>query len=69
MDALREAGASVVLFVPPLHSPLKGRTNLRDHRKMLIIDGALETRWLWSGGRNLASEYFEGSPASRLGTT
>ena len=59
---LRAAGASVVLFVPPLHSPLKGRTNLRDHRKMLIIDGATEARRLWSGGRNLASEYFEGEP-------
>jgi len=62
LDALREAGASVVLFVPPLHSPLKGRTNLRDHRKMLIVDGALDSRWLWSGGRNLAAEYFDGEP-------
>jgi cardiolipin synthase len=62
LKPLREAGASVALFVPPLHSPLKGRTNLRDHRKMLIIDGASEARRLWSGGRNLASEYFEGEP-------
>jgi cardiolipin synthase len=62
LDALRAAGAGVVLFVPPLHSPLKGRTNLRDHRKMVIVDAALESRWLWSGGRNLASEYFEGTP-------
>ena len=62
LKPLRAAGASVVLFVPPLHSPLKGRTNLRDHRKMLIVDGATETRRLWSGGRNLASEYFEGEP-------
>ena len=62
LKPLRAAGAGVVLFVPPLHSPLKGRTNLRDHRKMLIIDGAGESRRLWSGGRNLASEYFEGEP-------
>jgi cardiolipin synthase len=62
LKPLRAAGAKVVLFVPPLHSPLKGRTNLRDHRKMLIIDGAGESRRLWSGGRNLASEYFEGEP-------
>ncbi len=62
LDALRESGASVVLFVPPLHSPLKGRTNLRDHRKMLIVDAASASRHLWSGGRNLASEYFEGEP-------
>lgn len=57
---LRAAGVQVTLFVPPLHSPLKGRTNLRDHRKMLIADAAFETRRLWCGGRNLASEYFEG---------
>jgi cardiolipin synthase len=62
LEPLKAAGVSVVLFVPPLHSPLKGRTNLRDHRKMLIIDGASSTPRLWSGGRNLASEYFEGEP-------
>ena len=62
LQALKEAGASVVLFVPPLHSPLKGRTNLRDHRKMLIVDAAGAAPRLWSGGRNLASEYFEGEP-------
>ena len=57
---LRAAGAQVTLFVPPLHSPLKGRTNLRDHRKMLVADAGLPTRRLWCGGRNLACEYFEG---------
>lgn len=62
LKPLKAAGANVVLFVPPLHSPLKGRTNLRNHRKMLIVDGALDTRRLWCGGRNLASEYFEGTP-------
>jgi cardiolipin synthase len=62
LEPLRAAGAQVTLFVPPLHSPLKGRTNLRDHRKMLIVDAALPTCRLWSGGRNLASEYFVGEP-------
>jgi cardiolipin synthase len=52
----------VVLFVPPLHSPLKGRTNLRDHRKMLIADAGHAQARLWCGGRNLAAEYFEGHP-------
>ena len=28
-----QSGGEFVLFVPPLRSPLKGRTNLRDHRK------------------------------------
>ncbi len=59
---LRAAGVEIVLFVPPLHSPLKGRTNLRNHRKMLIADAAFESRRLWCGGRNLAGEYFEGAP-------
>jgi cardiolipin synthase len=57
---LRAAGVQLTLFVPPLHSPLKGRTNLRDHRKLLIADAAFETRRLWTGGRNLGCEYFEG---------
>ncbi len=53
---LMRSGIQVVLFVPPLRSSLKGRTNLRNHRKMVIADGA----WLWCGGRNLAADYFEG---------
>jgi cardiolipin synthase len=57
---LTRAGAQVAVFVPPLHSPLKGRTNLRDHRKMLIADAHGATPHVWSGGRNLAVEYFEG---------
>ena len=61
LKPLRDCGGVVTLFVPPLHSPLKGRTNLRDHRKLLIADAAFESRRLWSGGRNLASEYFEGA--------
>ena len=62
MRPLIAAGGVVTRFVPPLHSPLKGRSNLRDHRKMVIADAGRETRRLWSGGRNLASEYFEGEP-------
>ncbi len=62
LKPLRDCGGVVTLFVPPLHSPLKGRTNLRDHRKLLIADAAFETRRVWSGGRNLAAEYFEGAP-------
>ena len=58
---LRAAGVEVVVFVPPLHSPLKGRTNLRDHRKLLIADAGLATQRLWCGGRNFAGEYFEGT--------
>jgi len=54
---LRACGAQVAWFVPPLHRPLHGRTNLRNHRKLVIADS---TR-VWSGGRNLAAEYFSGA--------
>lgn len=53
---LRAAGVEVGLFVRPWSSPLRGRVNLRNHRKVAIADGA----WLWTGGRNLAAEYFVG---------
>ena len=53
---LEAAGASVALFAPPLQFPFTGKANLRNHRKMAIADGDR----LWTGGRNLAAEYFEG---------
>jgi cardiolipin synthase len=53
---LRAAGASVALFAAPLQLPLTGKANLRNHRKLAIADG----QRLWTGGRNLAAEYFEG---------
>lgn len=55
-------GVQVLRFAPPFRAPwkwpLRGRTNLRNHRKLVLADGG----WLWSGGRNLAGEYFEGGP-------
>jgi cardiolipin synthase len=59
---LLRAGGAFVLFVPPLRSPLKGRTNLRDHRKLVVADAGLPAERLWCGGRNLAAAYFEGTP-------
>lgn len=60
---LTAAGVRVAKFVSPFKSPFKsplaGRTNLRNHRKMVIADGAR----MWTGGRNLAAEYFEGDHA------
>lgn len=58
LKALQRDGIEVVRFVPPFRSPKRGRTNLRNHRKMVIADG----KRLWCGGRNLAAEYFEGDP-------
>jgi cardiolipin synthase len=60
LKRLRVAGVQVALFVSPLRSALRGRTNLRNHRKLVIADG----QWMWCGGRNLAAQYFEGDPTS-----
>ena len=56
--ALRRSGVEVVKFVPPFRSILRGRANLRNHRKMLVADAMR----FWCGGRNFAAEYFEGDP-------
>ena len=61
LKRLAAAGVQVALFVPPFSAPLRGRTNLRNHRKMVVAD----TERLWCGGRNLAAEYFEGDTQSR----
>ncbi|MBS0392039.1 MAG: cardiolipin synthase [Proteobacteria bacterium] len=58
LRALKRQGVQVRRFMPLLHNPLHGRTNLRNHRKLAVADG----RRLWSGGRNLAAEYFVDRP-------
>ena len=65
LKKLKEAGVEVVRFVPPFRSPKRGRTNLRNHRKMVVADD----QCLWCGGRNLSAEYFEGDPRPILGST
>jgi cardiolipin synthase len=61
LASFAQAGVEVVRFVPPFRSPKRGRTNLRNHRKLVIADGAR----LWCGGRNLAGEYFSGETLLR----
>jgi cardiolipin synthase len=60
LSTLEASGARVARFVPlfrsPFKRPLRGRANLRNHRKLVVAD----ERRLWSGGRNLAGEYFTG---------
>lgn len=65
LQRLAAAGGEFALFVEPLWSPLKGRTNLRIHRKMLLVDVGSESARMWCGGRNFASEYFEGEGSAR----
>lgn len=50
---LRNAGGCVRYIMPLLHSPFRGRVNLRDHRKIMIFDG----RDAIMGGMNLAMDY------------
>jgi cardiolipin synthase len=57
---LGEAGGELRIFMPFWHSPLRGRTNLRSHRKLAIFDDALAL----AGGMNLADEYM-GAPGPR----
>jgi cardiolipin synthase len=61
VQTLRRSGIELVKFVPPFRSILRGRANLRNHRKMIVAD----TARLWCGGRNFAAEYFEGDPDRR----
>ena len=61
LSPLTQAGARVEFFVPSLRAPLKGRLNLRNHRKLVVADAGHADERLWCGGRNLAAEYFEGA--------
>jgi cardiolipin synthase len=50
---LTDAGGRVAYFMPVLHLPFRGRSNLRNHRKLVVADG----RRALAGGMNIAMEY------------
>jgi cardiolipin synthase A/B len=56
---LINAGAQVAYFMPMLHIPFRGRANLRNHRKDVVVDGRIAV----AGGMNLAWPYI-GPPSS-----
>ena len=60
LEPLAAAGGRFAFFNPVLHHPLRGRANLRNHRKLAIADG----RRVLAGGANVASEYM--GPEMRL---
>ena len=62
LSPLVQAGVRVGFFAPLLHFNLRGRTNLRNHRKFAVADAGRVAERLWCGGRNLAAEYFEAKP-------
>jgi cardiolipin synthase len=57
---MHDAGAETAIFSPLLARRTQGPRNLRNHRKWVIADGER----LWTGGRNLAAEYFCGTARS-----
>jgi cardiolipin synthase len=57
---MHDGGAETATFSPLLARRTQGPRNLRNHRKWVIADGER----LWTGGRNLAAEYFCGTPGT-----
>src|SRR5258707_10293130 len=55
---LIEAGGRVAFFMPVLHLPFRGRTNLRNHRKIVVVDN----RRAIIGGMNLSGDYMGPTP-------
>ena len=62
LSPLVHAGGRVGLFAPLLRFNLRGRTNLRNHRKYAVADAGGAAGRLWCGGRNLAAQYFGAQP-------
>jgi len=55
---LRRAGGHVASFLPVLPLHRRWSANLRNHRKLVVIDGELG----WTGGMNFAEEYLGAGP-------
>ena len=53
LKPLKAKGVQITWFIPVIHKPFRGRTNLRNHRKMVIVD----QYYVWAGGRNLSLDY------------
>ena len=53
LSPLLNAGGRAAFFMPMLHLPFRGRANLRNHRKILLVDGTTAI----IGGMNLTDEY------------
>ncbi len=61
LKKMRENGVKVEFFQSGLFRPVKNRINLRNHRKMFIVDH--ET--LLSGGMNISDEYMGKDPETK----
>jgi cardiolipin synthase len=61
LEPLVRAGGRVARFMPLVHNPFRGKTNLRNHRKIAVADN----RWAMAGGMNIVSD--DMSPEAREG--
>jgi len=57
-EVLRRAGVHVAIFSPLLSLSLVRSENLRNHRKLTLVDG----EHAWMGGMNIAEEYMGPQP-------
>ena len=64
LRAFKKAGGLVRYIMPLLHVPFRGRVNLRDHRKIMIIDGTTAI----VGGMNLSEDYMGPHPSPKMWT-
>lgn len=58
LQTFKDAGGQTAYFMPLAHRPLAGRTNLRNHRKIVIADDHL----VLAGGINIGQEYLGPEP-------
>jgi cardiolipin synthase len=58
LSPIVKKGGKTAFFIPFLHLPFRGRTNLRNHRKLIIADG----RRVMAGGTNIGREYIGPTP-------
>jgi cardiolipin synthase A/B len=54
-------GGQCAFFMPMMHLPFRGRANLRNHRKIIIVDNATAL----VGGMNIALEYMGTAASTR----
>jgi len=60
---LLEAGGRAVEFMPTNWWPFRARTNLRNHRKLMVVD----QKQVWAGGMNIGEEYLGPTPRTQAG--
>jgi cardiolipin synthase A/B len=56
------SGGRCAFFMPMMHLPFRGRANLRNHRKMIIVDNSTAI----IGGMNIAMEYMRATPDTSI---